>query len=257
MSIPKRLFPLLAILALSPSLPAQDEPAPAEPIPAWMQAFENLPREQKEAYGKAISEGGRLFNQKRIFEALNAVYEAEEILKQNPAALSLKGACYVEFRDFPRARACFDEALALSPKNPNVLFNLVEMDFVTQMWKDCQRRIKELTPLVDPRNIPMLRLLEFKLLLTYLKTNELEEARALATKYDFLDDNPYYYYANAAMMFHAENPEEAEAWIARARRVFQNDADLAPWEDTLIEYGYIKSFYGEDLNPDAAAAPQP
>ena len=36
--------------------------------------------------------------------------------------------------------------------------------------------------------------------------------------------------------------------LARAGRIFQSPEVLAPWQDTLVEYGYIKSFYGNDLN---------
>jgi hypothetical protein len=31
-----------------------------------------------------------------------------------------------------------------------------------------------------------------------------------------------------------------------AVRVFNNPAVIAPWQDSLIEYGYIQSFYGGD-----------
>jgi tetratricopeptide (TPR) repeat protein len=244
MTIPKSLLPYLAILALTPTLSAQDENAP---VPEWQQKLENLSPEDKKSYATALGEGSRLFNQKRIFEALNSVYDAEKIFPQNPAALNLKGACYVEFRDFTRARACFDEAIALTPGNPSVLFNLVEMDFVTRQWEACQKRIQELSPLIPKDNIAMHRLLEFKLMLTYLKTDQEDKARELSEKYDFLDDNPYYYYAQAAICYHDGETEKADTWIGSARRVFRDAATLSPWQDTLIEFGYIKSFYGDGL----------
>lgn len=245
MTIPRPLLSCLAILALTPVLHAQEAGANRGNIPEWQQKLENLSPEDKQAYATALAEGSRLFNQKRIFEALNSVYDAEKIFAQNPAALNLKGACYVEFRDFPQARACFDEAIALAPGNPNVLFNLVEMEFVTKQWEACAKRIGELRPLLPKDNIAMNRLLEFKLMLTYLKTDQEEEARELANKYDFLDDTPYYYYAQAAICYFDEDSEKADSWIGSARRVFTKPATLAPWQDTLIEFGYIASFYGE------------
>ena len=39
---------------------------------------------------------------------------------------------------------------------------------------------------------------------------------------------------------------KAEEWLAMAGRIFRDPNVLAPWQDTLVEYGYIKSFYGED-----------
>lgn len=244
MTIPKSLLPHLAILALTPTLSAQDENAP---VPEWLQKLENLSPEDKKTYATTLGEGSRLYNQKRIFEALNSVYDAERIFAQNPAALNLKGACYVEFRDFTRARIYFNEAVTLAPDNPSLLFNLVEMDFVTRQWESCQKRIQELIPLFSKENIPMLRLLEFKLMLTYLKTDQEDKARELAEKYDFLDDNPYYYYAQAAICHYDGKIEKAGTWISSAQRVFRDAATLAPWQDTLIEFGYIKSFLGEGL----------
>ena len=47
-----------------------------------------------------------------------------------------------------------------------------------------------------------------------------------------------------AISYHDGNDSEAERWRASARRVFRRAASLAPWEDTMIEVGFVKSFYG-------------
>ena len=252
MRLNTRIITTLAFCAVSSGLFAQEKPAEPRKIKLWEQQLENLAPEKKESYRALLMDSKRLFDQKRIFEALNALYEAEAIHKDNPLSLNLKGACYVEFRDFDLARACFDQALLLSPKNPHVLFNLAEVDFVTNQWKWCEQRVIELMPLIDEKNIPLRRLLEFKLLLSHLKTDQLEKARVLSEKYDFLDDSPYYYYANASMAYQSGDAEKAEGWIASAQRVFRDPQVLAPWKDTLIEFGYIKSFYGNHLDPNAS-----
>ena len=118
------------------------------------------------------------------------------------------------------------------------------MDFVTNQWADCLGRIEGLLPDMDPSDLTMIRLLEFKYLLCKLKLGKTEEARSLSKKYDFRDDYPYYYYANAAMAYHDEKEAEAERWRASARRVFRRPSTLAAWEDTMIEIGFVKSFYG-------------
>ena len=244
-----RFLALLPVVLFFP-LQAQEEnaPAPEADVPAWQMKLDNLPPEQKQTYYQHLAEASRLFNQKRVFESLNQIGEAEKILKVNPYAMNLKGACYVEFRNFVEARKHFDEALALSPDNPRVLFNLVEMDFVTKQWESCAKRIKSTLPLLDEKtDLQLHRLLEFKLLLAYLKLEKDDEARAIEQRHDYLEDTPFHYFANAALQFHAGEEIEAEAWLGRARRVFRQAAMLAPWQDTLIEYGYIKSFYGEDL----------
>ena len=152
-SILHRSLLLTALFAAGPLLCAQDAaPEPGVPeeaaaeVPAWQMKFENLPPETRSDYAKLVNQASQLFNQKRIFEALNKALEAEAIFDESPGALNLKGACYVEFRDFAKARQFFKEALALSPESPNVIFNLVEMDFVTRQWHQCEARIQRLLP---------------------------------------------------------------------------------------------------------------
>ncbi len=272
-------FSLLSavLLAATSPLPAQDVdpknivPAPDENaiVPEWQMAYENLKEEVRKKYSGHLYEASRLFNQKRVIESLNELAEAEKLFDQGPAALNLRGACYVEFRNFEGARTAFQKALELQQAylkditavrgeerlrrmRPviNILFNLAEMDFVTGQWRQCHDRIEKLLPKLDPKNISMARLIEFKFLLCKLKLNQVGEARKLAAKYDYLDDNPFYYYANAAIAFFDDDTDAAERWRSSARRVFRRPQVLASWEDTLIEFGYVKSFYGGDLAED-------
>ena len=268
MKIP-RLFPIFAAATLGfSSLMLAQEEAPAEAdeekiVPSWKLAFDNLEKEQRETYIKRMSEASRLFSQKRIIEALNEVAEARKIFDQDPTSLNLIGACHVEFRNFDKARTAFEDALKLQAEflkdieklqgdarirrmRPvvNILFNLAEMDFVTHRWQDCHDRIEKIMPDLDPNNASMGRLIEFKYMLCKLKIDQVDKARELAEKYDYLDDHPYYYYANSAIAYFDGKELEAERWRNSARRVFRRAAVLAPWEDTMIEFGFVKSFYG-------------
>lgn len=262
----------VALLGLGPLLPAQEaDPRKAAPatsdedkiVPGWQSAFDGLAKSKRNAYAKHIREASRLFNQKRVIESLNEIAEAVKIFDQGPAALNLIGACQVEFRNFKKAREAFEKALELQGPylkdlkgvtgdarirrmRPvvNILFNLAEMDFVTQKWQDCHDRILDVQDEIDPKNLAMRRLIEFKLLLCKIKLDQVDEARKLADKYDYLDDNPFHYYANAAMAYYDKEDSTAERWRTSARRIFRHPHILAPWEDTLIEFGYVKSFYG-------------
>jgi hypothetical protein len=130
---------------------------------------------------------------------------------------------------------------------PTIIFNLGEVEFCTQQWQQALDRFTGLLPKIPEKDLAMRRLIEFKMLLCKIKTNKLDEAKQLANKYDFLDDSPYYYYANAVVEFQQNNAVKAEEWLAMANRIFRDPAVLSPWQDTLIEFGYIKSFYGGDL----------
>ncbi|MEE2622638.1 MAG: hypothetical protein VYA46_00325 [Verrucomicrobiota bacterium] len=243
-----------------PPVPTADE---EKIVPQWQKDFEEIDPGKKKAFRKHMIEASRLFNQKRIIESLNEIAEAQRIFPDDPHSINLVGACHVEFRNFKKARAAFEAALEKQGDylkdikelqgdarkrriRPvlNILFNLAEMDFVTREWKSCHERIEKILPDMDPANVAMIRLIEFKHFLCKLKMGQVDEARLLANKYDYLDDYPYYYYTNAAISYHDGKESEAERWRASARRVFRRAATLAPWEDTMIEVGYVKSFYG-------------
>ena len=100
-------------------------------------------------------------------------------------------------------------------------------------------------------NMGMLRLCEFKLLLCKIKTNREKEAESLAEKYDEWDDSPFYYYSRAALLYNQDRKIDAEKMLRNARFVWRNKNILSPWQDTLIEFGYIRSFYGGDIVPDS------
>ncbi len=226
---------------------AQDAPAkkPAS-LEEINQEFSNLPKKTREEYAQKIIKVQNLFNQKRIFDALEKIDELDKIYPNHPAALNIKGACYVEIRAFDKANAIFSEILRVSPNNTNVLFNLAEVDFVTKNWESAEKRFEKIIPLLPKQNKAMIRLCEFKLLLCKLKLDKKEEALALKNKHDAWDDSPFYYFSRAAIAYDADDKIGAEKELRNARYVWKNDAALAAWQDTLIEFGYIRSFYGGD-----------
>ncbi len=236
---------LIAPLAAQDAAPAADE-APAEALLPNQQAFLNLPEESRKDFIKHFQEANRIFQQKRIFETLDELEKASAIFPDSPEIHNLRGSCYVEMRSFDKALAEFDAAMKFSKKNPSIMFNVGEVYFVTKQWQKCLDTMEEVLKLLPPENTALGRLVEFKILLCKKKLGKDDEVLILAEKYDFLDDSPFHYYAKAALAYEAKNLVEAEEWIARASRIFQDPNVLAPWQDTLVEFGYIKSFYGEE-----------
>jgi tetratricopeptide (TPR) repeat protein len=252
------LFSLTAQVAPTGDIPAPantaketpdpDESAkPEKEIEQYRIDLDNLPLEQKKIYWNALMRAEQVFNQKRIFECLESIHEAELIYPNNPSALNLKGACYVEFRAFEKAATAFDTALVADPENINVLFNKAEIDFVTQNWQSAHDQLEKLLPEYKGNQENMKDLIIFKVLLCKLKLNDKAGVDALLKDTTFLDDTPLYYYGIAAIAYSEERTVDAEVWLARASRIFGQSGVIAPWQDTLIEFGYIKSFYGGDL----------
>ena len=241
----------LALLASTLCLSAQ-EPKSAEAekqkIPQWVADIRALSKEDQKKYGVSAQRCKQLFDQKRVFECLAEIRKAEEIYDKNPVILNLRGACYVEFRNFEKALDAFNIALEIQKGSFNVRFNIAEIKFVTQRFQesldDLESLLKEASG--DPNHANMIPLIKFKSLLCKLKLKDVDGAKEYIADSDFLADSPIFYYGNAALEYNKDNGAEAAKWLARAQRIFGNQS-LAPWKDTLIEFGYVKSFYGGNL----------
>jgi len=257
-----RILPLLLALVpafahAEPAKPAAkpaakpDAPAAAQqPLAPNQQAFLNLPEERRKEFIKQINDAQRLFQQKRIFETFDALDKADAVFPDNPDSLNIRGACYVEIRNFDKASAAFNKALLLSPDNPSINFNIAEVLFVTKDWKGAHDLFLKILKDLPKENVALSRLIEFKILLCKKKLGMKEQAVALANKYDIDDDSPYHCFAQAAIAYDDKDLVKAEEWLAMASRIFRNADVLAPWQDTLVEFGYIKSFYGGDLKDE-------
>lgn len=245
-------FALLFLLATLP-IQAQDDANKDIDVDALLPAqkeFLNLPAADRKKFVEHFGEASRYFQQKRVFECLEALHEAEKIFSDSAELLNLRGSCYVEMRAFDKALAAFEKALEHNPKNTSVKFNIAEVLFVTKQWQESHDLFEKILTEVPENNTSLTRLVEFKILLCKKKLGKNEEALILAEKYDYLDDSPYYYYAKAAISYDEGELLQAEQWLARANRIFRDPAVIAPWQDTLVEFGYIKSFYGEEDAPE-------
>jgi hypothetical protein len=149
----------------------------------------------------------------------------------------------------------FARSLKINPGNFNVRFNVAEIEFVT---KNYAKALGILEPLLleakkNKATESMTPLIKFKMALCKIKTGDLAGAEAIVAETDFLDDSPLFYFGKAALAYEKDDGVGAEKWLARAARIFRssNGGLLAPWQDTLIEFGYIKSFYGGDLEVES------
>lgn len=246
------LFPCLLLIAplyaqpeAAPDKAENEAPIAAELLP-YQKDFLNLSEEERTRFVKHFGDAQRFYQQKRIFECLEAVSQAEEIFAHSGDLINLRGACYVEMRAFDKALVAFQEALKISLNNTSIHFNVGEVLFVTKEWQKAHDVFQEVLRKIPMNNMALSRLVEFKMLLCKMKLGQKDEVTILSQKYDFQDDSPFYYYAEAALAYEQKELLQAEEWLARANRIFQNPAIIAPWQDTLVEFGYIKSFYGDE-----------
>jgi tetratricopeptide (TPR) repeat protein len=237
--------PLFGQLLVPKDPKADRQPAVQPEMPPAQRAFLNLPEERRMEFAQHITRAVELFQLKRLFEALDEITKAELIFDQNADLLNLKGSVYVEMRNFDKALEAYLQADKFVPNNQSILFNIAEVYFVTQQWEEAHKRFEAIVANTNDENLGFKRIAEFKLMLIKQRLGKDKEVAALLDKYDFLDDSPYHYYAEAAKAYEAKDVVKAEEWLARAARVFEDPNILAPWQDTMVEYGYIQSFYGQ------------
>ena len=246
----KPIATLLCFLLPIAAVSGQEKEAPKTELRAYEQEFSNLPKEKREEFIKKLAEAQRLFAQKRVFESINVANEAAAIFKNQTDLQVLLGACQVEFRNFDKAMEHFKEADKLTPGATNILFNIAELNFVTKDWAASEKNFEKVLSLTSKSTISsdfqLARLAEFKLLLSKLKLGKKDEAVKLSKKYDYLDDSPYPYFAEAAILFSEDREIEAEGAMARGARIFSNSDLISSWRDTMMEFGYIKGFFGGD-----------
>lgn len=255
---PMKATVILLFCVLVTPLVAQNITIPAETKPSAdkvellsnQKAFLNLPEETRKTFIKHLSEADRVFQQKRIVEALAALDKAAAIFNDSPEIYNLRGSCYMEMRAFDKALAAFLKAADYAKDNPSLAFNIGEVYFVTKQWQKSLESFQKVLKNTPGDNIALVRLIEFKILLCLKKLDQKDEVTILAEKYDFLDDSPFYYYAKAIIAYDKNDRVKAEEWLAIAGRIFKDSKITAPWQDTLVEYGYIKSFYGDDAAAD-------
>jgi tetratricopeptide (TPR) repeat protein len=217
---------ILLLLVFTATLHAQN-PKPAEKkvndFAPNQREFFNLPEEKRKEFIKHYDDAIRFFADKRVFETLDALDEAEKVFSKSMELHNMRGSCYIEMRIFDKANISFNKALEISPNNLNLKFNIAECFFVSKKWQDSHDKFQELVKILPPNSGDIFR---------------------LADKYNYQDDSPYYYYAKAALAFDDKDLVAAEKWMGRAARIFRDPRILSPWQDTMMEYGYIKGFLG-------------
>lgn len=203
------------------------------------EAFIKMPQEKQDAYIKHFTDASRLFQQKRIFECLDELGKADHIFNPSAEIYNLKGSCYVELRILDKALVEYQKAHKLQPLNPSLLFNIGEVYFVSKQWQHALTTLENVLKITPPQaSTAFTRLVEFKILLCHVKLKHTNEVILLANKYDYLDESPFYYFAQSVLSFEQKNIKQSQEFLGQAYRVFGDPNLIAPWQDTLLEYGY-------------------
>ena len=82
--------------------------------------------------------------------------------------------------------------------------------------------------------------MDFKIFICRLKQGDEAGAREILKKFDYLDDQPAFYYCNAAIHFDKDEEGEARKWLASAGKIYPR-AQLDIYTDSFVEVGWIEN----------------
>lgn len=206
----------------------------------------NLKPAQRIEITKLLREAATYIQGIRLQEGLDRLIKIEAITPDLFQTYNLRGAIYTKLRDFDKARAVFKKALSLKPGLMEAMFNLAELDFVEKKFASAESAFRQLRADNPDLRLETAKLIEYKLYISMLMQSQGEgdakynAAMAMLDSFDYLDDYPLHYYGMAVKAFQVDNKEEAEGWMASARRIYDK-ATQTIYIDALIEMGWVDS----------------
>lgn len=207
----KALLIALGILAvLSPLSKAQEEPSPTQ----------------------ALIDGAlEDFEKKKYDEALTKLDEAEKLEPNSPFILNLKGAAYTKKQDYTAAKDCFEKSLEKDPSFFPSVFNIGELLFLQKQYPQALEYFARML-----NSAPGNELLQFKVVLCLLKTEQREDAEKLVSRMRYPGEGPAWYYSNAALLIKEGNKRKASEYLASAKQFFPDKISL--YSETFSDLGW-------------------
>lgn len=202
---------------------------------------DDLPTDPEERYKVTYVRAAQAFSRNDLDTAIKFLDLAEQSKPAQANTANLRGAIYTRQRDWSKAQAAFEEALKLQPDLPMAQFNLGEVLFLNNKYKEARERFQIFLN-SQPKN-------ELGLYKIYL-CDLLGENKAKAQ--DFLGSlqpspaSPIYYFAKAAEAFAKGNKGEAMEFVGSAYRIYPPDAN-ATFADSLVEKGYLSGEQAEKI----------
>jgi len=174
----------------------------------------------------AVSE----FNRKQYDRALELLQSVLPEAPNDAFIWNLIGAIKTKQQEYEGAREAFNKALNNDPGFFPARFNLGELYFLEKNYDQA------LTYFENLRNAyPGNELVEFKLVLIFLKLDDQERADRLIGRMRFPGETPAWYFAKAASLGTRGERREARKYLATARQLYRDNLEL--FEESLKESG--------------------
>jgi len=188
-------------------------------------------------YVNLLREAGILLA-RRDFPAVLSKLDAADNIKANlPDSLNIRGAVYLEMKEYAKANQFFEQALKIQPGAFWPKFNLAEINLL-------QKKSPEARAGFEAIRISggYSELINFKIVETYLVEGSFEVAGEHVAKMKFPGDSAAYYFAHAAFELAQGKKEKGMEWVKSGEGVF-GKARTSFFYDSLADLGWVESRY--------------
>ncbi|MGJ8656861.1 MAG: tetratricopeptide repeat protein [Akkermansiaceae bacterium] len=234
-----------ALLVVASSFASAQDPVVASRLKVIGERFEKLPLEARTEYVKLKRKATEASRNQKFFTCMIAIEDALNIFPDDMDLIWLHGICRAQIHDVDKAISYYDEVLKINPNHIPSLMNLVEINFFDGRYQKATDYMVYINKLIKSRGDTSLPLLDFKYLISISKL-----AKDSPGKYDaelkrmyelrsYMEDNPYYYYANALREFDSGNKQEGLIWILKAYLIFNSPPLIETWNKALVDTGFI------------------
>lgn len=225
--------------------PAQTSPVAASPekepklrselpIPGTTQQFSTgLSR-----YEFLLAEAMRRFQVRDFKGATGYLDRADEVLPPTARSLNVRGAIAIELREFDRGYKYCEDALKVEPGFFPARFNICEIPFLKGNYPDARQRWQQLLGSKTWSDATT-ELVTYRIFLTYILENDLDQAKEWLEKIRFPSHTPAYQYANAVMARKKGNMAGWNEWLRSATYIWP-EMKRSQFVDVLIQLGWLK-----------------
>jgi tetratricopeptide (TPR) repeat protein len=205
------------------------------------QRTNDLPTDPEERYKVSYVRAAQAFSRNDLEGAVRFLEISEQAKPGQANTANLRGAIYTRQRDWPKAQAAFEEALKLQPELPMAQFNLGEVLFLNNKYKEARERFQ-----IFLNSQPKNDLGLYKIYLCDLLGGDQAKAEDFLNSLEPNPSSPIFYFSKAAEAFVKGRKSEAVEFVGSAYRIYPPDAN-ATFADSLVEKGYLTGEQAEKI----------
>jgi tetratricopeptide (TPR) repeat protein len=199
-----------------------------------------LSEEPKAFAHSKFEQSQQAFRQRDFATALKLIDEADNADPNQPATVNLRGEILMQQGKFDDAENAFEKAAKLDPKLRDAQYNLAQIPFKKKDYAKAQDRFETLYKRIPGgEKNQAAELIKFKIYMTLLMEGKESRAHSMMEEFQFTDDTPALYYAQAAWEYKHNNPQKAEDWTNSANKIY-SPALNSVFADAFYDVGWLQ-----------------